>query len=76
MIAEIGHIFFLLCGKYTVMAFHSVKAVGEKLGELSTCEVHMTHMVTPGDQAGLRRLGCRYTSDPYYATNALFTGER
>ena len=47
----------------------------EKLNELRGCEVHMTHMVTPGDQAGLRRLGCRYTSDPYYATNALFTGE-
>jgi len=48
----------------------------EKLNLLRSCEVHMTHMVTPGDQAGLRRLGCRYTSDPYYATNALFTGER
>ena len=48
----------------------------EKLSELRGCEVHMTHMVTPGDQAGLRRLGCRYTSDPYYATNALFTGEQ
>ena len=48
----------------------------EKLNALRGCEVHMTHMVTPGDQAGLRRLGCRYTSDPYYATNALFTGER
>ena len=48
----------------------------EKLNELRSCEVHMTHMVTPGDQAGLRRLGCRFTSDPYYATNRLFTGER
>ena len=46
----------------------------EKLGELATCEVHMTHMVTPGDEAGLRRLACRYTSDPYYATNQLFNG--
>jgi len=47
----------------------------EKLNELRSCEVHMTHMVTPGDEAGLRRLGCRFTSDPYYATNALFTAE-
>ena len=46
----------------------------EKLNELRGCEVHMTHMVTPGDEAGLRRLGCRYTSDPYYASNQLFTG--
>ena len=43
------------------------------LNELHGCEVHMTHIVTPGDEAGLRRLGCRYTSDPYYASNALFT---
>ena len=44
----------------------------EKLSELSGCEVHMTHIVTPGDEAGLRRLGCRFTSDPYFASNALF----
>jgi uncharacterized protein (UPF0371 family) len=49
----------------------------EKLNELRGCEVHLTHIATPGDEAGLRRLGCRYTSDPYYATNALFTaGDR
>ena len=48
----------------------------EKLNELRGCEVHMTHMVTPGDEAGLRRLGCRYTSDPYYASNRLFTGQQ
>ena len=45
----------------------------EKLNELRGCEVHMTHIVTPGDEAGLRRLGCRFTSDPYFASNALFT---
>ena len=44
----------------------------EKLNELRGCEVHMTHIVTPGDEAGLRRLGCRFTSDPYFASNALF----
>ncbi len=48
----------------------------EKLSELRGCEVHMTHMVTPGDEAGLRRLGCRFTSDPYYASNQLFTGQQ
>ena len=47
----------------------------EKINELRGCEVHMTHIVTPGDEAGLRRLGCRFTSDPYYASNALFMGE-
>ena len=51
----------------------AAQIAAEKLNELRGCEVHMTHIVTPGDEAGLRRLGCRYTSDPYYATNALFT---
>ena len=48
----------------------------EKLNELRGCEVHMTHIVTPGDEAGLRRLGCRFTSDPFYASNQLFNGEQ
>lgn len=48
----------------------------EKLNDLRGCEVHMTHMVTPGDEAGLRRLGCRYTSDPFYASNRLFNGQQ
>ena len=29
----------------------------EKLKELRGCEVHLTHIPTPGDEAGLRRLG-------------------
>ena len=54
----------------------SAQIAMEKLPELRGCEMHMTHIVTPGDEAGLRRLGLRCTTDPYYATNALFTGER
>lgn len=50
----------------------AAQIAAEKLNELRGCEVHMTHIVTPGDEAGLRRLGCRYTSDPYYASNQLF----
>jgi uncharacterized protein (UPF0371 family) len=44
----------------------------EKLGELDGCEVHMTHIPTPGDEAGLRRLGVNLTSDPNFSTNNLF----
>jgi uncharacterized protein (UPF0371 family) len=44
----------------------------EQLKELQGCEVHMTHMPTPGDEAGLRRLGVNLTSDPNFATNNLF----
>ena len=44
----------------------------EKLEELSGCEVHMTHMPTPGDEGGLRKLGVNLTSDPNFSTNNLF----
>ena len=44
----------------------------EKLKELSGCEVHITHIPTPGDEAGLRKLGVNLTSDPEFATKYLF----
>ena len=44
----------------------------ERLKEIQGCEVHMTHMPTPGDEAGLRRLGTNLTSDPNFATKSLF----
>jgi len=44
----------------------------EKLKDLRSCEVHMTHMPTPGDEAGLRRLGVNLTSEPNFATKSLF----
>lgn len=43
-----------------------------KLTELQGCEVHMTHIPTPGDEAGLRRLGVNMTSDPNFAAKGLF----
>ena len=46
----------------------------DKLKDLRGCEVHLTHMPTPGDEAGLRRLGVNLTSDPDFATKNLFTG--
>ncbi|MCX5834145.1 MAG: DUF1846 domain-containing protein [Deltaproteobacteria bacterium] len=44
----------------------------EKLKELRDCEIHMTHIPTPGDEAGLRRLGVRLTSDPSFSSKNLF----
>ncbi|MBN1613635.1 MAG: DUF1846 family protein, partial [Deltaproteobacteria bacterium] len=44
----------------------------EKLKELQNCEVHMTHIPTPGDEAGLRRLGVNLTSDPNFSSKDLF----
>jgi uncharacterized protein (UPF0371 family) len=44
----------------------------EKLEELHGYEVHMTHIPTPGDEAGLRRLGANLTSYPNFSTKDLF----
>jgi len=44
----------------------------EKLNELQGCEVHITHIPTPGDESGLRRLGVNLTSDPHFSTKSLF----
>ncbi len=44
----------------------------ERLKDLRDCEVHMTHIPTPGDEAGLRRLGVNLTSDPNFSTKNLF----
>jgi len=45
----------------------------EKIKKLRSCEVHMTHIPTPGDEAGLRRIGVNLTTDPNFSTNSLFT---
>ncbi|MBW2648640.1 MAG: DUF1846 family protein, partial [Deltaproteobacteria bacterium] len=44
----------------------------EKLKDLMDCEVHMTHIPTPGDEAGLRRIGVNLTTDPDFSTKNLF----
>ncbi len=44
----------------------------EKLVELKGCDVHLTHIPTPGDEAGLRRLGVNLTSDPVFSSKNLF----
>jgi len=43
-----------------------------KLKELRDCEIHMTHIPTPGDEAGLKRLGVNLTSEPNFSTKNLF----
>lgn len=50
----------------------SAQLAMEKLKELNGCDVHLTHMPTPGDEAGLRKLGVNLTSEPNFSTNSLF----
>lgn len=49
-----------------------VQACIEKLPELRDCQMHMSHMPSPGDEAGLRKLGVNLTSDPVFASKKLF----
>jgi uncharacterized protein (UPF0371 family) len=43
-----------------------------KLKELRNCEVHITHIPAPGDEAGLRKLEVNLTSDPDFSAKSLF----
>lgn len=43
----------------------------EKLHDLRGCEMHLSHIPTPGDEAGLRRLGVNLTSDAAFSTRTL-----
>lgn len=44
----------------------------EKLKGLTGCEVHTSHIPTPGDAAGLRKLGVNVTSDPNFSSTDLY----
>ncbi len=44
----------------------------DAMKDLAGCEMHMTHIPTPGDEAGLKRLGVNLTSDPNFSAKNLF----
>jgi uncharacterized protein (UPF0371 family) len=44
------------------------------LGDLRGCDVHLTHIPTPGDSAGMRQLGIQLTCDAKFAGRNLFDG--
>jgi uncharacterized protein (UPF0371 family) len=49
-----------------------VQACVDRLAALRGCQMHLSHVPTPGDEAGLRKLGINLTSDPAYASKRLF----
>jgi len=61
----------LIALSFSATANPAAQLVLEKLKELQSCELHMTHLPTPGDEKGLRKLGVNLTSDPDLATNIL-----
>ncbi len=51
---------------------HTAELAMQKLMELRGCEVHMTHIPTPGDGVGLKRLGVNLTTDGKFSSRNLF----
>ncbi len=43
-----------------------------QLTRLRGCDLHLTHMPTPGDETGLRRLGVHVTCDPHFGSGTLY----
>lgn len=43
-----------------------------KLSRLAGCEMHISHLPTPGDELGLRKLGIHLTSEPRFTSRNLF----
>ena len=50
----------------------AAKMALESLKLLRDCEVHLTHIPTPGDEAGWRKLKVNLTCDPEYSSKSLF----
>ena len=53
----------------------AAQMVLENLKCLRDCEVHLTHIPTPGDEAGLRTLKVNVTCDPEYSSKSFFISE-
>lgn len=51
---------------------HTAELAMNKLVELKDCEMHMTHIPTPGDEVGLKRLGINLTTDGKFSSRNLF----
>jgi uncharacterized protein (UPF0371 family) len=50
----------------------AAKMALENLKMLRDCEVHLTHIPTPGDEAGWRKLKVNLTCDPQYSSKSLY----
>jgi len=49
-----------------------VKEALKKLKELKGCEMHITHIPTPGDEKALKKLGINVTADAHFSSSNLF----
>jgi uncharacterized protein (UPF0371 family) len=51
---------------------HTAELAMNKLLQLKGCEIHMTHIPTPGDEVGLKHLGVNLTTDGKFSSRNLF----
>ncbi|MDP2913298.1 MAG: DUF1846 family protein, partial [Candidatus Omnitrophota bacterium] len=51
---------------------HTAEIAMKKLIDLRGCEMHMTHIPTPGDEVGLKMLGVNLTTDGNFSSRNLF----
>ena len=51
---------------------HTAELAMNRLVQLKGCEMHMTHIPTPGDEVGLKRLGVNLTTDGKFSSRNLF----
>ncbi|MBM3253268.1 MAG: DUF1846 domain-containing protein [Candidatus Omnitrophica bacterium] len=64
----------LICLSMSSATNPTAEIAMEKLRELEGCEVHLTHIPSPGDEAGLRRLRVNLTTDANFPSRDLFWG--
>jgi len=51
---------------------HTAELAMKKLIALRGCDMHMTHIPTPGDEVGLKHLGINLTTDGKFSSRNLF----
>jgi uncharacterized protein (UPF0371 family) len=54
---------------------HTAELAMGKLTQLEGCEMHMTHIPTPGDEVGLKHLGVNLTTDGRFSSRNLFVSK-
>ncbi len=62
----------LIALSISATASHTAELAMKKLSALKGCEMHMTHLPTPGDEVGLKRLGVNLTTDGAFASQNFF----
>ena len=50
----------------------NAKKASSMLKDLRGCELHSTHLPTPGDEGGLRKLGINFTTDAIPSSSLFF----